>query len=476
MSPPSYPMIERSLSEAQRPDHPPQRWFSLLRLALLWLLGIFGISILSACSAGCKRADEAWRAVARSTPDPAGPHWRLEVDRRAVDEALNAMISELPSAPWRPKSPLQGLKLPKLKFKPEGPRWEMSERDEATLTLTVELYAERQALLSLSLTGRSPVRLDRARGALRVKVSADQFKRASLRLGRGSKRALKSALQSWLPSSLKALTPASELTRVADALLKKLSTAGYDVLRARLLKRVGALAELEWPLPDLPLKGARLSLTRHVWRLELDSSIQGASLSAGARSKVAIKGAQLWISAPWLAEVAQWGMERGELPSAFSLRGAPQEDGPARARLSWETRQAERPLKVHLWASRAHGAPVCLYAQVGVHPKLDLSTKGSLAFQATGELERVEGHPFAELASELTGLAERQLSWHTKASLPSSINSPAGSLSLRWREASFQGPSLRVGLTLIPLATQGSRKRVKKRVKKRRTRSSRGGS
>ena len=117
-------------------------------------------------------------------------------------------------------------------------------------------------------------------------------------------------------------------------------------------------------------------------------------------------------------------------------------------RLTWEAQSAQRPLKAHLWASRAQGAPLCLYARVGVDPQLKLKPTGALKLKGVGQVEQIEGNPFAELAARLTGVTERQLAWHTKASLPAHLKTSAGAIAWRWGEAEMSGEALSVALEL----------------------------
>lgn len=420
-----------------------------LRLSLLLTL----TSSLTACGGGCKSALRAW-AKGTAARGGGGPHWRLEVPRGELDEQLSGARERSKAAPWSPRSPLKGLPMPDLSFRLKRLDLEVSGRDAAQLKLTVGLYAERQELLTLSLAGPSPLELDAKRHTLRLQVRADQFKKADLKLGEGSKRALKAALTSWLPAPMRPLVPASEIKRAANELLKQVGDEGYGALREHILAPLGTLVRLEWGLPEVPIARVDVALTPALWRLDLYSTLWARGLPAPTPMPSGA-GARLSVSGGWVAAAANWAMERGDLPSRFSANGTPSPRGPAIAQLTWGGGQGKkggegggRPLKVHLLADAAE-RKLCLYARVGVDPDITLAG-GALKVRAEGGVEKVVGHPVAELAAELTGLTERSLAWHASTSLPRSLKTPAGSFSWSWLGARVVGDALEVSLGLSP--------------------------
>jgi hypothetical protein len=100
-----------------------------------------------------------------------------------------------------------------------------------------------------------------------------------------------------------------------------------------------------------------------------------------------------------------------------------------------------------------------------VSPTFNLKRSGALKLKGAGQVEQVEGNPFAELAARLTGVTERQLAWHTKASLPTHLKTSAGEVAWGWGEASLINEALHI--TLEP--PSGGQKRAKraKRAKNR---------
>ncbi len=402
---------------------------------------------LTGCAAGCKSAQRAWEQGTKPEGG-GGAHWRLEVPRAELDEQLSGAAGQVKGAAWRPRSPLEGLSLPKLKFKLKRLDLEASDRDAARLRVTVGLYAARDELLTLSLVGASPVQLDAAKRKARLVVRADQFKRADLALGDGAERGLKEALARWLPAPLRPLVPAAELKRAAGELLKLVSEEGYGVIREQLLTPLGALVRLEVGLPAVPVSRLDLSLTPALWRVELHTTLKARGLPA-PRPLPAGGGARLSVSGSWLAAAASWAMGRGDLPGRFNTNGAPNPAGVATARLTWSRAEEDRrPLKAHLLADPAR-TKVCLYARVGAAPSFSVAG-GKAQVGVEGGVEKVVGHPAAELAAELTGLTERSLAWHASSSLPRSLKTPAGSFSWSWLDARLAGGALEVSLGLSP--------------------------
>lgn len=412
---------------------------------------------LIACGGGCKSALRAWEK-GTAERGGGGPHWRLEVPRGELDEQLSGARERSKAAPWSPRSPLKGLPMPDLSFRLKRLDLEVSARDAAQLKLTVGLYAERQELLTLSLVGPSPLELDAKKHTMRLTVRADQFKKADLKLGEGSTRALKAAIAGWLPGPMRALVPASEIKRAAKELLKQVGDEGYGALREHILTPLGTLVRLEWGLPKVPIARVDVALTPALWRLDLYSTLKARGLPAPTPMPSGTN-ARLSVSGGWVAAAANWAMERGDLPSRFSAKGAPSPRGPAIARLTWGgsgkgAQGADRPLKVHFLADAAD-IKLCLYARVGVDP--DLSVEGgALKVKVEGGVEKVVGNPVAELAAEMSGLTERSLKWHASASLPRAIKTPAGSIGWSWLGARVAGGALEVSLGLRPSRGPGS--------------------
>ncbi len=416
---------------------------------------IFSLICLSACG-GCPKAQNAWES-AKSVPSRlrSGPQWMLEVQTEEISSRLTRSKnkSSFKKSKIKLETPVPGVKLAPIKFKLSDFYWAV-DGEEGVLKVTISALIKGQEILTLRMSGSSPIQLDTKAKKLRLEVRADQFKRASLKLGDGAERAMRRALKRQVPKKFRHLVPKKELIKLAKRALKKISQEGYPLIRKNILSPLGTLAKLEWSLPDYPITKMAVKVTDQVWRIGLWTTIKADGLGSKAMSRgvgsrsLKSAGARLFISAPWVAAAGNWAMATGKLPSRFNRRGEPTKKGAARATMTWNpSKTVKRPLKIHLWAGAQKPLNLCLYARAGVDPDLKIKSR-KLSIKTAAKLERVEGNPLAKTAVNLSGIGERTLKWHHHSSAPSAMKVGGSKLPLRWLNVSLNRKFLMVGIDI----------------------------
>jgi hypothetical protein len=407
---------------------------------------------LSACG-GCPKAQKAWDA-AKAVPAQSklGPHWMLEVQTKEVRSKLMSARKgqKFSKTKLRLKSPVGGIKLAPIKFELSDFHWVVNG-NQGVLKVKVSALMKKKEILTLTLRGDSPLHLDKKAKKLRLQVKADQFKKASLRLGDGAEKALKKAVMRQIPKELRGFIPKKELVKFVKKALKIISDEGYPMIRKNILSPLGTIAKLEWALPNYPISKMAINVSDDVWRIGLWTDIKADGLGKKAMKRGIGKnqaGARLLISAPWVAAAGNWAMSTGKLPSKFDRNGQPSKKGKAKARMTWKAGQkVKRPLKIHLWAGTQKRLDLCLYARAGINPRLKISD-GTLKMNAEGKLERVEGNPLVKTAVNLSGVGERTLQWHHQSSKPSAMNIGGSNMPLRWLNVSLNRDYVMVGIDL----------------------------
>ena len=422
------------------------------RLVIMLML----LTFLSACG-GCPKAQKAWDA-ARAIPVniKSGPHWMLEVQTKEIKRKLssNKQKKNFSQSKLKLKSPIPNFSLPSIKFELSDFRW-VVDGDQGILKVKISAFMKKLEILTLTLRGKSPLQMDKKAKKLRLQVRADQFSRASLVLGDGAEKSLRKAIRKQIPRELRGLIPKKELFKFVKRSLKMIGDEGYPIIRKNILKPLGTLAKLEWSLPDYPIEKIALKVNDEAWRIGLWTDIEADGLGTRAMSSGLAAnsvGARLFISSPWIAAAGNWAMETGKMPSRFNRKGEPKADGVAKATMTWKAgKKVKRPLKVHLFAGAGMGVQksldMCLYARVGINPDLAI-VAGKLKVNAKGKLERVEGNKFVKQAVNLSGIGQRTLEWHHKASAPSSMQVGGSKMPLKWLNVALNKNFAVVGIDL----------------------------
>ena len=417
---------------------------------LCYLLISLSALTLAACG-GCPKAQRAWdRAQSAPKKIRSGPHWMLEVQPQEVTRRLAPAKGRVNKSKSKLKldTPV-GVKIP-IRFKLNDFKW-VIDGESGVLRVVVGVLIKGEEILKINLRGASPLQLDRKAKKLRLTLRADQFKRADMQLGDDARKALRKAIRKQIPKELRRLVPKKKLMKLVNRALKLINDKGYPVIRKELLTPLGTLVKLAWDLPDYPIERVGIEVTEEAWRLGLWSTIRADGLGSKAmrhgleRGAKVSAGARIYISTPWVAAAGNWAMKTGKMPARFNRKGEPSKKGSARAALTW--RSGPRPLKVHFWSGAQSKLSLCLYARAGVDPNLGVKG-GKLIVNAKGKLERVEGNPIAKTAVRLSGIGERTLQWHHKASAPAQMSVGDSKNPLKWLNVELSARYLRVGVDL----------------------------
>lgn len=390
-------------------------------LPLCLLILITAQLVLSGCGS-CPAVQEqrdtfSGRAALIKKP---GPHLRLEISLKTVNERLNQQIGragtkELGLPGLGDLSRYVGkytLKLKRLELR-------FDKKKAASLTVHVGLRSGRSELLSFRLKAVAPIVLDQQKGRARMSFRADMFERVQVVPSRGAVDRLADHLRGLVPSSIRRFLPKREISALASRVVARLSDRLYQEIRKELLSPVGEFASLSFRMPDVPIDEVGIVTVGEVLGFEIRTTLQADGLAPLKNPKLASGHARLTVSTDTLAELGNWGMYNGKIPRRYSMKGKAQKDGAFSAGLRWS--KTKRPMKVHLFSSPDESPFGCMYIRAGATPKLSLSKKKLKVGFKDGKLETIIGPPLVNEVTGILGISNRAFSFTKGIALKQSL-------------------------------------------------------
>jgi len=186
-------------------------------------------------------------------------------------------------------------------------------------------------------------------------------------LGGDAQRVLGAAIARWLPAAVRDRVPAVVLDRAAGALGEHLTGAGYRLLQATLLRRLGELTRLRLRLPELPIAQVAVSSSeqpaeRLIVDLTTELPVRRALPAAGPPGdEITVR-----IAGSTAAELTNWAIEHRQLPQRYTRDLEPAADGEYRPRFDYLAEEPVRPIKIHVFQERGG----CSYFRAGLRPEL----------------------------------------------------------------------------------------------------------
>jgi hypothetical protein len=201
-------------------------------------------------------------------------------------------------------------------------------------------------------------------------------------------------------------------------MLEELVAEGWPRLRGHLASDLGTLARFTIALPEVPIESISLRSEAPEGRLVIGVMtglpVRGAPTPTFGGSQLESQSFELFIPGVSLAEIGNWAMETGRMPSRYDSRGRPSDDGPFEVGLGWQ--DGSRPLVAHLWRS---GRP-CVRALVTAQPEVRVDA-AELTFEAReARIEEFHGSLVARLAAASSRL------WRRALDLSSSMGNETG--------------------------------------------------
>ncbi len=387
-------------------------------MAVWFTCAAFAVSGCGSCPAVLEQQDTF---SDRSTlTKKSGPHLRLEVSMKTVNETLNKEAERVGTKELR----LPGVGdlsryVGKYKLKLKRLELRMDKKKAASLTVHVGLRSGRSELLSFRLKAVAPVAIDQKRGTARMSFRADLFERVDVVPSSGAADRLASHLRGLVPSSVRRFLPKKEISALARRTISQLSARLYQEIRHELLSPVGEFASFTFKMPDVPIDEVGVVSVGDVLAFEVRTSLHAHGLSPLKKPKLKAGAARLTVSTDTLAELGNWAMYTGKIPSRYTMEGKPKKDGDFSAGLRWS--KSKRPMKVHLFSAPEDTPLGCMYIRAGATPKLSLNKKKLKVGFRDGKLEQIIGPPLINEVTDILGISRRVFSYTKGIALNQSL-------------------------------------------------------
>jgi len=266
--------------------------------------------------------------------------------------------------------------------------------DHVGLRILADVELDGRPILSLSADADVVPTLDAAAHELVVAIRAEDLRRIEPQVGPEGATRLAAELRRLLPGPLAGLVPSEVVRQVANVLVREVVAEGWPSIRDALGSSGGVLTRLSLGLPGVPLdrmsiassEAPRAGLVVALWT---GFPVRGASAAPElAAAEAGSDTLTLFIPDATAAEIGNWAMREGRIPSRLDSRGRPAADGPIEVGLDY--RPGPRPLAAHLWQAdgRCMRALALARAEVSVEgDRVVLAATDARIEQAEGPLE-----------------------------------------------------------------------------------------
>ena len=140
-------------------------------------------------------------------------------------------------------------------------------------------------------------------------------------LGPDATAALGAAVERWLPPAVRRRVPRLVVDAAAAKLATYLTGAAYDVLRATLLVRLGAVTRVRLRLPEVPIADVAIRSVDAPTAALVVELHTGLPIRRGLWPLVTIADdVQVTIAAGTVAELANWAIDAGHAPRCRGCR------------------------------------------------------------------------------------------------------------------------------------------------------------
>lgn len=306
---------------------------------------------------------------------------------------------------------------------------------EGRLVFNVELKISlgRQELFGTQLEVEGSVNINTRIPALEIGLHADTLRAATPpTLSREAIAGIGAVIRKHLPDIPLSILTGANIDGIVHTALNQLLKTLYQKMPKQLLSGLSAVATVRVVMPSLPLRSVELRQTSTKAGDILDIALYTTlPVAAGLHPETTLPAsfsatkARLRMSGSTGAQLANWAMLKGMVPSRYDDDGKPDSDGAWEAGLSWA--DDGRPLKLLAWKTRKDP---CIMAVFGARPRLTVLKREVKVELEEGKLEKAQG-PFALEAGIFLGLLSPTLSFSTKAA--SSMEFTLGGKTLQTR-------------------------------------------
>jgi hypothetical protein len=394
------------------------------------------------CVSYCDRVADFEKRWAERTAATNEPHLRMAVPYALVDRLLAERIREIDPVELAVGNKLGMIvKLLRFEVKVAAMRARHADDDHVGFGIDLDVRAAGESFVVMHLDARATPRVEGK--SVRVAMDADDFERVEPRLGEGAKARIAAMLRTALPSIVSDRLDEAALTELASELGAFLVGEGYRQIRRTLLSRVGKVAELGIALPDIPVRAIRTGSRRGpVEHFALDV-LTDRPVARGVAGEVAPTSDKIRarLSGATIAELGNWGIERGILPGRYDDAMKADPNGKLRPRFGWR-HGAERPLLVHVLCSDGP----CFRLDVAARARAEVKDATLSMDVYDGRIEAIDGSWLVELGVWLKRLGAGPIEVSQKKIASAAVDLFGRRLAIAVASAAIEGDTMTMDL------------------------------
>ena len=359
------------------------------------------VATLWGCGPSCQQIIKDHQRFEARTQHSQGPHIALSVPMARISLPLQKQLVTL-----EPPSPkIAGLdtltkSLGALRLVLN--RLALAPMKENGVGIEAELSVRygKETLADMKLAVALRYELDPQNKRLSLRLHADDIQKSVPVLMAGAKKKIQKLVKKQLGKAAK-FGGKRLVRRAVDRVVSALMKQVVPLAQKQLMPHIAKLTRFDLALPDIPIAAVQIASTgANNQRLQVaiqtslpvtDTLADTAPLSAKDERNAMI----LRLTGSTLAEIANWALRTGKVPSRFTATGKPTADGAFRPGMGWA--DDERPLKVLVWRTETP----CCRIRLGAKPQLRLKAGKLTVGVENGVIEDVQGPAIVKLGAWL---------------------------------------------------------------------------
>jgi hypothetical protein len=334
--------------------------------------------------------------LARAATD-TGTHIEVTVPYAVANGLINPALAKIePLAVDVPGLGSLASAFGRLRVAPRRVTLQAAHGDRVGLRLDFDVLVGGDDAFGLWVETELEPEIDLSAGRVSLGFSPESLEKVKPHLTADAAQKLGGLVYRNLPGLARALVSRPAIDKAAAGVVELLLERFYAMSKDRLLEELGKLARLSVALPDVPIRSLSLEPTadaKGALRLSISTNLPVAADLAARAPGTPLPADRVSVraSAPAVAELVNWAMGRGLVPSRYNDKGKPDAKGAYLAAVEWIP--GDRPMKAHLWKTEG----TCMRLDMGADAEVS-AKDGKLRIEARdGVIESVEASAFTEL-------------------------------------------------------------------------------
>jgi len=305
-------------------------------------------------------------------------------------------------------------------------------------------------LFGAKLDVEAAVKYDKRTGSLELAFHADSLRAAApIKISRKVANKVADKVLARLPEIPKSVLRGSDLGSLVQRGVNKLLKNLHKSLPKSVLGKLQAVATLRIAMPIFPVQDVELRATETEAGDVLDIGLftalpvtDGTFAETYLPRKYRSGRFRVRMSGSAAAQLANYGMEMGHIPSRYSLKGKPDKKGDYEPGFDWS--KGKRPFKTTLWKT----AEPCKEIRLGGTPRITVVRRKLVAEVEGAKVEEVRGPAGFEAGAWLQSLWSSGLKFSGSAAASIKFNLGGKKMTTRVVEAEVGQNEFVLDLTL----------------------------